>query len=146
MQDKVHCLSTFGERETLTVEPDLSPCSAFCTTCLKSSVSAVRCLLIEPFAESALNEEAGRLLLEDYESFCKRAQLMTRIHAIPNKRPMPLATRQTTGNANTGSASVSPSKGGQPCGSPVMKKAKGQVKAAGQGPTAAAKRRALKRL
>ena len=107
--------------------------------------NTVRCLLIEPFAESALNEDAGRMLLEDYESFCKRAQLMTRIHALPNKRPMPLAIRQTTGNANTGSASVSPSKG-QPCGSPVMKKAKGQVKAAGQGPTAAAKRRALKRL
>jgi ubiquitin-conjugating enzyme E2 S len=109
------------------------------------NIIAVRCLLIEPFAESALNEEAGRLLLEDYESFCKRAQLMTKIHAVPNKRPMPLATRQGTGNANAGSTSVSPSKS-QSCGSPVMKKAKGQVKASGQASTAAAKRRALNRL
>merc|ERR1712216_245335 len=28
-----------------------------------------RCLLIEPNAESALNEEAGKMLLDDYESY-----------------------------------------------------------------------------
>jgi hypothetical protein len=27
----------------------------------------VRCLLIEPFPESALNEQAGKMLLENYE-------------------------------------------------------------------------------
>lgn len=27
----------------------------------------VRCLLIEPFPESALNEEAGKMLLEEYD-------------------------------------------------------------------------------
>lgn len=27
----------------------------------------VRCLLIEPFPESALNEEAGKMLLEQYD-------------------------------------------------------------------------------
>jgi hypothetical protein len=32
----------------------------------KKKKKTVRCLLIEPFAESALNEEAGKLLLEDY--------------------------------------------------------------------------------
>mmetsp|Transcript_4535 Transcript_4535/g.16558 ORF Transcript_4535/g.16558 Transcript_4535/m.16558 type:complete len:103 (+) Transcript_4535:809-1117(+) len=41
----------------------------------------VRCLLIEPNPESALNEEAGRLFMEDYESYFQRAQLMTKIHA-----------------------------------------------------------------
>jgi ubiquitin-conjugating enzyme E2 S len=41
----------------------------------------VRCLLIYPNPESALNEEAGRLLLEKYEDYFKHAKLMTRIHA-----------------------------------------------------------------
>lgn len=45
----------------------------------------VRCLLIEPNPESALNQEAGKLLLEDYEDFARRARMMTRIHAKPKK-------------------------------------------------------------
>ena len=48
--------------------------------------TAHRCLLIEPFPESALNEEAGKLLLEDYEGYAKHARLMTSIHAQPLKR------------------------------------------------------------
>ena len=47
---------------------------------------ACRCLLIEPFPESALNEEAGKLLLENYEEYAKHARLMTSIHAQPPKR------------------------------------------------------------
>jgi ubiquitin-conjugating enzyme E2 S len=39
--------------------------------------------MIEPNPESALNEEAGKLLLEQYEDYCKRAALMTSIHAKP---------------------------------------------------------------
>lgn len=35
-----------------------------------------------PNPESALNEEAGKLLLERYEDYFKHAQLMTSIHAI----------------------------------------------------------------
>ena len=42
----------------------------------------IRCLLIEPNAESALNEEAGKLLLENYQEYCRRAKLMTSIHAM----------------------------------------------------------------
>lgn len=34
----------------------------------------VRCLLIEPFPESALNEQAGKLLLEDYEEYARHAR------------------------------------------------------------------------
>ena len=45
----------------------------------------VRCLLIEPNAESALNEEAGRLLLENYDDYCARAKLMAQVHAMKNK-------------------------------------------------------------
>ncbi|XP_029441337.1 ubiquitin-conjugating enzyme E2 S [Rhinatrema bivittatum] len=41
----------------------------------------IKCLLIHPNPESALNEEAGRLLLENYEEYAARARLMTEIHA-----------------------------------------------------------------
>lgn len=37
--------------------------------------------MIHPNPESALNEEAGRLLLENYEEYASRARLMTEIHA-----------------------------------------------------------------
>lgn len=36
-----------------------------------------------PNAESALNEEAGRLLLEAYDEYARHARLMTDIHAMP---------------------------------------------------------------
>lgn len=41
----------------------------------------IRCLLIEPNPESALNEEAGRLLLEDYQEYAKRARMICAVHA-----------------------------------------------------------------
>lgn len=45
----------------------------------------IKCLLIYPNPESALNEEAGRLLLEQYEDFSRHARMMTDIHAKPLK-------------------------------------------------------------
>lgn len=42
----------------------------------------VKCLLIVPNAESALNEEAGKLLLERYDDYSERAKMMTEIHAL----------------------------------------------------------------
>lgn len=41
-------------------------------------------MLIHPNPESALNEEAGRLLLENYEEYASRARLLTEIHAQPS--------------------------------------------------------------
>lgn len=38
-------------------------------------------MLINPNPESALNEEAGKLLLDNYNEFFQRAKLMTEIHA-----------------------------------------------------------------
>lgn len=45
------------------------------------SDQTVKCLLIVPNAESALNEEAGKLLLEHYDDYSSRAKMMTEIHA-----------------------------------------------------------------
>eukprot|EP00892_Ulva_mutabilis_P009890 jgi/Ulvmu1/7273/UM035_0061.1 len=138
---------------TKTFHPNISESGEICVNVLKKDwkpdlglrhvLLVVRCLMIEPFAESALNEDAGKLLLEDYEAFFKRAQLMTKIHATPSKRPMPLSTRQGTTNSNPCSANVSPSKT-QSCGSPAAKKVKGQPKVGGTASTA--KKRALNRL
>ena len=41
----------------------------------------IRCLLIDPNPESALNDEAGRLLLEAYDDFAQRARMMTDLYA-----------------------------------------------------------------
>eukprot|EP00696_Hemimastix_kukwesjijk_P014115 gnl/Hemi2/28044_TR9263_c0_g8_i1.p1 gnl/Hemi2/28044_TR9263_c0_g8~~gnl/Hemi2/28044_TR9263_c0_g8_i1.p1 ORF type:complete len:219 (-),score=79.26 gnl/Hemi2/28044_TR9263_c0_g8_i1:267-923(-) len=71
--------------------PNVSPSGEICVNVLKRDwrpdlglvhvLAVIRCLLIEPNPESALNEEAARLLLENYEDFAKHARLMTSIHA-----------------------------------------------------------------
>ena len=38
-------------------------------------------MLIDPNPESALNDEAGRLLLEAYDDFAQRARMMTDLYA-----------------------------------------------------------------
>ncbi|KAL4616704.1 ubiquitin-conjugating enzyme E2 S [Arapaima gigas] len=49
---------------------------------LRHVLLTIKCLLIHPNPESALNEEAGRLLLEDYAEYASRARLLTEIHAM----------------------------------------------------------------
>lgn len=44
-------------------------------------LSIIRCLLIHPNPASALNEEAGRLLMESYDEYARRARIFTKIHA-----------------------------------------------------------------
>lgn len=65
------------------------------------ALQTIKCLLIVPNAESALNEEAGRLLLENYEEYYKRASMMTEIHATVGALPCftsePCINRQTNG-------------------------------------------------
>jgi ubiquitin-conjugating enzyme E2 S len=79
--------------------PNVSKGGEICVNVLKKDWTAdmglrhvlvvIRCLLIEPFPESALNEEAGRLLMEDYEAYASHARLMTSIHAVAAKRCVP---------------------------------------------------------
>jgi ubiquitin-conjugating enzyme E2 S len=51
---------------------------------LKHIFEVIKCLLIVPFPESSLNEEAGRQFMEDYDSFCNHAKVYTEVHARPN--------------------------------------------------------------
>jgi len=37
----------------------------------------IRCLLIHPFAESSLNDEAGKMFMDDYDEYQRMASLMT---------------------------------------------------------------------
>ena len=48
---------------------------------LRHVLMVIRCLMIEPFPESALNEEAARMLLEEYDEYFARAKMFTKIHA-----------------------------------------------------------------
>jgi len=52
---------------------------------VKNVILTIKCLLIVPNAESALNEEAGKLLLDHYEDYSRRAKMMTEIHARPQE-------------------------------------------------------------
>jgi hypothetical protein len=46
-------------------------------------LSVIRCLMIVPFPESSLNDEAGKLFMESYEEYSKRAHLMADVHGRP---------------------------------------------------------------
>mmetsp|Transcript_35627 Transcript_35627/g.49726 ORF Transcript_35627/g.49726 Transcript_35627/m.49726 type:complete len:213 (+) Transcript_35627:141-779(+) len=73
--------------------PNVAKNGAICVNTLKKDwkptygiehvLTVIKCLLIHPNPASALNEEAGKLLLEQYEDFAKRARMMTEIHAKP---------------------------------------------------------------
>ena len=71
--------------------PNISKSGEICVNTLKKDWSAglgvghvlqvVRCLLINPFPESALNEEAGKDFMEDYDEYAKKARMYTEVHA-----------------------------------------------------------------
>jgi len=72
----------------------------------------IRCLLINPNAESALNEEAGKLLLDDFQEFSSRAKLMTSIYAQSSKENIDqsAATASSAGVPPTSTSNQSSSK------------------------------------
>jgi len=77
--------------------PNVSSAGEICVNTLKKDwkstygighiLVTVKCLLIYPNPESALDEEAGRLLLENYDDYFSRAKLITSVHATPKTRP-----------------------------------------------------------
>lgn len=48
---------------------------------LKDVLITIRCLLVYPNPTSSLNEEAGKLLLVDYDGYARHASLMASVHA-----------------------------------------------------------------
>lgn len=57
---------------------------------IKHILLTIKCLLIVPNPESALNEEAGKMLLERYDDYSQRARMMTEIHAQVSALILPL--------------------------------------------------------
>jgi ubiquitin-conjugating enzyme E2 S len=70
-------VSSNGDICVNTLKKDWSP-----ETTLKHVLQVIRCLLIVPFPESSLNDEAGKLFMDSYDQFARRARLMTNVHAI----------------------------------------------------------------
>jgi ubiquitin-conjugating enzyme E2 S len=66
-------------------------------------ITVIRCLLVEPNAESALNEEAGKLLLEGFDEFAVKAKMMTEIHAMSRVKGGPLTDVMNDGLHGDGS-------------------------------------------
>ncbi|KAG5454416.1 ubiquitin-conjugating enzyme E2 S [Clonorchis sinensis] len=61
---------------------------------LKHILLVIRCLLLDPNPESALNEEAGKLLQEDYTEYVAQARLYTEIHACHHLRGLNPSSQQ----------------------------------------------------
>ena len=61
----------------------------------------IRCLLIVPFPESSLNDEAGKLFMESYEEFFRRARIMTQVHASA-KENQDSMKEEATGSSGVG--------------------------------------------
>ena len=108
--------------------PNVSAAGEICVNTLKKDwqssygighiLVTVKCLLIHPNPESALDEEAGKLLLENYDSYCDRARLITSVHATPRVRPAefdkpaasaPTASTSKSASSKSLSSSAAPS-------------------------------------
>ncbi|GMH53570.1 hypothetical protein TrST_g6844 [Triparma strigata] len=71
------------------------------TTTISHVLSVIRCLLIVPFPESSLNDEAGKLFMDSYEEYARRAKLMASVHA----RQSSSVTNPTSGDGKGDAAS-----------------------------------------
>lgn len=81
-----------GYFSTKIYHPNISLKGDICVNTLKRDWTAevtishilmiIKCLLINPGPDSALNEDAGRVLMDSYDEFSKMAKMWTSIHAI----------------------------------------------------------------
>eukprot|EP00160_Parvularia_atlantis_P013730 Unigene3013_Nuclearia_a/m.9270 Unigene3013_Nuclearia_a/g.9270 ORF Unigene3013_Nuclearia_a/g.9270 Unigene3013_Nuclearia_a/m.9270 type:complete len:237 (+) Unigene3013_Nuclearia_a:127-837(+) len=152
--------------------PNVSKVGEICVSTLKKDwkkdlgikhiLLTIKCLLIAPNPESALNEEAGKLLLERYEDYAKHARLMTSIHAMPRSGlgsadPSNIDTAAASNGAGAAAAGAAAGNGegdgedggsagsGEATGAAAAKK-RAVDKAADEKKKAADKKRSLKRL
>jgi len=89
--------------------PNVSPSGEICVNTLKKDwnpelglmdiLQTIRCLLIVPFPESALNEEASRLFIESYDEYFARAKMLTSIHATPSPAATPTPPPSSSSSA-----------------------------------------------
>lgn len=99
-----------GRFLTKIFHPNVSSSGDICVNVLKRDwkpdmgllhiLTVIRCLLVEPNPESALNEEAGKLLLEGFDEFASKARIMTEIHAQAVTAKKQKSVLTATGGAN----------------------------------------------
>lgn len=89
-------VSTKGEICVNTLKKDWQPEMG-----IRHVLLTIKCLLINPNPESALNEEAGRLLIEKYEDYFKHAKLMTSVHGTKLKWEDATPSTQESTSATT---------------------------------------------
>lgn len=66
-------------------------------------LQVIRCLLIVPFPESSLNDEAGKLFMESYDEYAARARILTEVNALPNDSEA--STGKSAGTEESGATS-----------------------------------------
>jgi len=105
--------------------PNVGPSGEICVNTLKKDwkpdlgikhiLLTIKCLLIVPNPESALNEEAGKLLLEQYDTYFSRAKLYTEIHANTAKSSSSKSeiSRKRSDNSEPASGNVKEDKKGK---------------------------------
>ncbi|CAN1259773.1 Ubiquitin-conjugating enzyme E2 22, partial [Linum perenne] len=113
----VQSIDSLGFFLTKIFHPNISSDGKICVNTLKKDwnpslglrhvLVVVRCLLIEPFPESALNEQASKMLLDNYEDYFKHARLLTGIHAKPKPKPKTGAISESTTALNVDKTNTS---------------------------------------
>merc|ERR1711879_1104472 len=89
---------------------------------IKHILLTVKCLLIVPNPESALNEEAGKLLLERYDDYCSRARLFTEIHARSESKGAAAASSSAPSSSSSSTSTEAGSSSGEAVPKKVTKK------------------------
>lgn len=111
---------------------------------LKHVLLTIKCLLIVPNPESALNEEAGKLLLERYDDYCTRAKIYTEIHAKPKNSDK--ASSSTASDEGASSATSSETLAKKACNGVVAPSATDKKALAKKEKNLKDKKKTLKRL
>jgi len=110
-----------GNFVTKIFHPNIRPATGeICVNALKKDwlpthgirhiLTVVHCLLINPWPDSALNEEAAKMMIDSYEEYAARARMLTSIHA---KKPA-LANATNTMGAAGEAAGAAAAEGGPP--------------------------------
>lgn len=98
-----------GEICVNTLKKDWNPTS----WSLSHIFEVVKCLLIVPFPESSLNEEAGREFMENYDDFFNNARLYTQVHARPTHAQVKMIEQHNSIHNNKGEEKKMEEDGGQ---------------------------------
>jgi len=101
--------------------PNISAAGDVCVNTLKRDwnpnewqighiLQVIRCLLIVPFPESALNEEAGRLFMESYQEYYAHAKMINSVHAMarPESGVTSMVVDEPTSNATSAAGGQAP--------------------------------------